>query len=85
MNEHRLYIVLGILFLILGALFIRRSDGIGASAFVLAGTGIIINGARALRKGLQPAYNPRVMKLRQGLLLLAITLTIVVIFLQERG
>lgn len=85
MNEHRLYIMLGILFLVLGALFIRRSDNVGAAVFILSGIGIVINGARALKKGLQPSYSPKLMLLRQGLLLLAIALTIVVIFLQERS
>ena len=85
MNEHRLYIVLGILFLVLGALFVRHSDSIGALAFLLAGVGIIVNGSRALRKGLTPSYSSSVMLLRHGLLIVAILLAILVIFLQERG
>ncbi|MFY7996995.1 MAG: hypothetical protein ACOVSW_00160 [Candidatus Kapaibacteriota bacterium] len=85
MNEHRLYIVLGILFLVLGALFVRRSDMIGAMAFLLAGLGIIANGARALKKEITPSYSPSLMLLRRGVLILAIILAIVVIFLQEHG
>lgn len=85
MNEHRLYIVLGILFLVLGALFVQRSDSVGAVAFLLAGAGIIVNGSRALRKGLTPSYSPSLMLLRQGLLIVAILLAMLVIFLQERG
>jgi hypothetical protein len=85
MNENRLYIVLGILFLVLGALFMRRADSIGAAAFLLAGTGIIVNGGRALRKGLTPSYSPELLLLRRSVLILAIILAIIVIFLQERG
>jgi hypothetical protein len=83
-NEHRLYIVLGILFLYLGALFIRRSDAVGATVFLTAGIGIIINGSRALKKHLTPRYSTARTNLRMGLLLLSIVLAIVVIFLQER-
>lgn len=85
MNENRLYILLGILFLVLGALFVRRSDSVGAAAFLFAGAGIIVNGSRALRKGLVPSYSPFVLLLRRSVLILAIILAIVVIFLQERG
>lgn len=86
MNEHRLYIVLGLLFLTLGALFVQRADSVGAAVFLLAGTGIIVNGARALRreKSAPTRTDEKRFPARVWALLAAIVLAIVVIFLQER-
>jgi hypothetical protein len=83
-NEHRLYIVLGILLLCLGALFVRRADAIGATAFIIADLGIVVNGSRALKKRFVPHYSPAMARLRIGVLVLAIVLAIAVILLQER-
>jgi drug/metabolite transporter (DMT)-like permease len=85
MNEHRLYIVLGLLLLVMGALAVRRHDPIGSTAFLIAGTGAVANGANALRKRINPQLSPQMLRLRLGLLLFGILSAIVLILLEERG
>jgi hypothetical protein len=83
MNEHRLYIVLGLLLLIMGALAVRRADTIGASAFLLAGVGVIANGIHALRKRIIPRSSPIMARVRISVLLMGIITAIVLIILEE--
>ncbi len=83
MNEHRLYIVLGLLLLVMGALAVRRRDVVGSVAFLTAGIGVLINGVNSLRKRVIPQYSPAIQRLRLGLLLFSIMAAIVIIFLEE--
>lgn len=83
MNEHRLYIVLGLLLLIMGALAVRRADAVGAMAFLIAGLGVVTNGVHALRKRFIPRSSPAMARLRVGVLLVGILVAIVLIVLEE--
>ncbi|TAE28216.1 MAG: hypothetical protein EAZ92_08525 [Candidatus Kapaibacterium sp.] len=83
MNEHRLYIVLGLLLLVMGALAVRRRDIIGSVAFLIAGMGVLINGINSLRKRVIPQYSLAMQRLRIGVLLFSILAAIVIIILEE--
>lgn len=83
MNEHRLYIVLGLLLLVMGALAVRRRDPIGSAAFLIAGAGAVANGVNALRKHIVPQISPQMMRLRLGLLVFGIMAATVLILLEE--
>jgi drug/metabolite transporter (DMT)-like permease len=83
MNEHRLYIVLGLLLLVMGALAVRRADAVGAVAFLLAGAGVVAIGTNALRKRFSPRSSPTMARLRIALLLIGIIVAIVLIVLEE--
>lgn len=83
MNEHRLYIVLGCLLLVMGALGVRRRDPIGAMAFLIAGAGVIANGFHALRKRIIPYGSRRTQYLRLVVLLFSIGAAMVIIVLEE--
>jgi uncharacterized membrane protein HdeD (DUF308 family) len=82
-NEHRLYIVLGLLLLVMGALAVRRADAVGAVAFLLAGAGVVANGMNALRKRFIPRSSPTMARVRISVLLLGIIVAIVLIVLEE--
>jgi hypothetical protein len=83
MNEHRLYIVLGLLLLIMGALAVRRRDPVGSTAFLIAGAGAVINGVNALRKGIIPRVSPTMKRVRLAVLLFAILTASILILLEE--